>query len=483
MKTNVLMKFMTAMAAWMMIPALVFGQAVVETRNTEAFSQVKASGLLTVSLTQAEQYRVEVEAEEALLPLILTRVSEGTLLIQQGESNIPADEVVIRVFAPNFSRLQAEGAATLVSTNQLVGPSLYIGASGAGKLYLDVQTDALKTELDGASRAELKGRATAHDLRLAGASNAQASQLATESSKVILAGASVAHITVNETLEARASGASRLSYRGQPVNRSKQISGLSTITSLDGPAPVAEAPDRDPTEIKEKKQEIVIGDVRVQRTRRPSRAYRFRDTWTGFELGVNGYLSPNHSLDLDAEDRFMDLEYQNSIAVNLNLFQQNFPLITNRVALVAGLGISWNNYRFSNNIRLQHEPDELAHFTDSIHTFDKNKLTISHLQVPLMLEFQTPGPRRSGAFHMAAGLNVGLRLRSHTKQVYHINGNKQKDKDFNDFHLSPFRYEALARVGWGRINLFASYALNPLFRDDRGPEIYPFSVGIRVLNF
>ena len=78
---------------------------------------------------------------------------------------------------------------------------------------------------------------------------------------------------------------------------------------------------------------------------------------------------------------------------------------------------------------------------------------------------------------------IALLHRSHTKQVYFIDGKKQKDKDFQDFHLHPFRYDATARIGWGRLNLFASYALNSMFKEGKGPELTPFALGIRVVSF
>jgi hypothetical protein len=49
--------------------------------------------------------------------------------------------------------------------------------------------------------------------------------------------------------------------------------------------------------------------------------------------------------------------------------------------------------------------------------------------------------------------------------------------------MQPFRWDAYAGIGWGIINLYATYSLNPLFRENRGPELYPFSVGITLVNW
>jgi hypothetical protein len=69
------------------------------------------------------------------------------------------------------------------------------------------------------------------------------------------------------------------------------------------------------------------------------------------------------------------------------------------------------------------------------------------------------------------------------KYVTDENGKKRKEKNNHDFHVPPFRFDLTGRIGWGRVNLFATYALNNLFKDDKGPELVPFSVGIRLVNF
>jgi hypothetical protein len=31
--------------------------------------------------------------------------------------------------------------------------------------------------------------------------------------------------------------------------------------------------------------------------------------------------------------------------------------------------------------------------------------------------------------------------------------------------------------------VFSQYALNELFRKNRGPQVYPFAIGIRIISF
>lgn len=49
------------------------------------------------------------------------------------------------------------------------------------------------------------------------------------------------------------------------------------------------------------------------------------------------------------------------------------------------------------------------------------------------------------------------------KYKYKEDGDTQKYKDNQDFNTNPFRVSLTARVGYGRLNLFATYGLTPLF--------------------
>jgi hypothetical protein len=49
--------------------------------------------------------------------------------------------------------------------------------------------------------------------------------------------------------------------------------------------------------------------------------------------------------------------------------------------------------------------------------------------------------------------------------------------------METFKYDATAKIGWGVLNLNASYSLNTLFKKEKGPELYPFTVSLTLVNF
>jgi hypothetical protein len=114
---------------------------------------------------------------------------------------------------------------------------------------------------------------------------------------------------------------------------------------------------------------------------------------------------------------------------------------------------------------------------------EKSKFTTSYLTVPLLLEFQVPAGRRNKRLFISGGVIGGLKIGSHTKVVYKEDGNRKKDKNRGDFNLSPLRYCVTARIGYRALKVFANFYLTPLFQEDTGRELYPFSVGLVFINF
>ena len=112
--------------------------------------------------------------------------------------------------------------------------------------------------------------------------------------------------------------------------------------------------------------------------------------------------------------------------------------------------------------------------------FLKNKLTVSYLTLPVILEYNTGENHK---FHIGAGMIFGARIGSHIKQVYETDGSKYKDKTYDDFNLCPYKADATLRIGVGFVNLFANYSLTPLFKKDKQPELYPLTVGLRILGW
>jgi hypothetical protein len=214
----------------------------------------------------------------------------------------------------------------------------------------------------------------------------------------------------------------------------------------------------------------------------------FKGHWAGLELGLNNYLNKDYAMSLSTEDEFMSLNTSRSIDVNVNFVQHSFGIIGNCVGMVTGMGFEFYNYFFEHNNSVYTDDNGIIRNKDYSLlvpplNLDKTKLTITYLTVPLLLEFQFPGNlKNSNRLRISVGVIGGLKLGSHTKVVYRVNGDKKKDKDHGDFNINAFRYGFTARVGYKNLNLFTDFYPVSLFEKDKGPILYPFSVGVAFVG-
>lgn len=213
---------------------------------------------------------------------------------------------------------------------------------------------------------------------------------------------------------------------------------------------------------------------------------KFKGHWSGFELGINGFMDKNHSMTQTGDLAWMDLKQARSWNTNINFTQYSIGFGTDKAGLVTGLGLEFNDYHFSNPITLKVENGVTvvdSSYIQAGYKVEKTKITMSHLTLPLLLEFQIPmGEKRKDRIYISAGVIGGVRLGSHTKVVYD-DGSRHKDKNRSDFNIATLRYGLTARMGYKGIRLFANYYPVQLFEKGKGPELYPFSVGLVLVPF
>ena len=483
MKTKNLIKSSSLFLILMLFSGtFLVAQTVTETRSVNKFSAINAGSIFKIELTQGEVNFLEIETEERFLENIETEVKKGVLHLNFKGSTRNAT-IIARITSPVIEKITLSGASSLKGLTVIESTDMELNLSGATSAELSVITETLKTIISGASNLRIDGVTDHHSANVSGASQLRAMDLETETTVVATSGASNARVMAKDYLEANASGTSSIRFDHEPASQKFTTTGMASINNIrtSGNAVIISDP-ADTTRIRLGGRDFLIIDDEKTKIRTERRRAGFRNNWSGFEMGINGYLTPDNSLSLTGDGEYIDLRYNKSVVVNLNFWQQSFPLVSNNLGLVTGLGLGFNNYRFDNQTRIVYNREGLDFYEDTINSITKNKLTLTWINLPLLLEYQTQG-RGYERFHIAGGMIVGTRIGTHAKYVTDDAGKKRKEKDYHDFHVPPFRFDLTGRIGWGRINLFATYSLNNLFKDDKGPELVPFSVGIRLVNW
>lgn len=212
----------------------------------------------------------------------------------------------------------------------------------------------------------------------------------------------------------------------------------------------------------------------------------FKGHWAGIEFGFNGFANADYSKYPANEQNFMDNDIFRSNTLNVNLLQYSIGLqqTRNTIGFVTGIGMSLQSYRLDNNTTLVTDEDRNVH--PQIQYFQSNqksKLSSVYLDVPLLIEFQVPVRNYENRIYFSAGVTGSKRLETHTKVKYRKDGKREKLKSPGDYSIPDYKISGTVRIGYRRINLFASCDLLPFFQNLRGPVLYPFTFGLKLISF
>ena len=228
---------------------------------------------------------------------------------------------------------------------------------------------------------------------------------------------------------------------------------------------------------------VVVFKSRTDDNDRPERSSsrRFKGHLGGLEFGFNSYLTDFWSTTLEPEDYYLDLNTAKSMNWNFLLPCINIGF-TRHFGMVASLGLSFNKYRFDGNNSIVKDDDGVIgpYYPEPGIVYSKTKLSTTYATLPLMLEGQIPVSQNSRhTINVGAGVIGAVKLGSSTKMVYHTDG-KQKEKHKDDYSLNTLRWGATARVGYEFFQVYGTCYFTQLFEEGKGPELYPFEVGIAL---
>ncbi len=184
----------------------------------------------------------------------------------------------------------------------------------------------------------------------------------------------------------------------------------------------------------------------------------FYDTWQGLPSGIEpGLLQPG---------------------IGITSFQ-DYPIGNSNFAFAFGVGISVHNFYSNAFIAMDtNNVTQLLPLSTDLE-YKVNKLTLTYLETPIEFRYRTKGVY---TFRFYAGFKLGYLLQEHTKYSGDdpFSDGQIKYKEYKHKNFNNLRYGPTVRIGYRWFNLYASYNMTTLFKEDKGPQMYPISIGLMI---
>ena len=138
-----------------------------------AFHSIEIQTAADVEISQGAQKPLTVSAEDNLIPLIITEVVDGVLIIKHDEGVCFTTHrpIKISLSMEEVKKLTILGSGDFESRDQISADDLKLLIIGSGDIDLDVAAENIYTTITGSGDITLKGTADVLDSTISGSSN------------------------------------------------------------------------------------------------------------------------------------------------------------------------------------------------------------------------------------------------------------------------------------------------------------------------
>ncbi len=207
------------------------GHIKTEKRNAGQFNGIQTSGSIDIEVANGENASVEVEADDNILPYIVTEVNGGLLDVYYKENNsFNNAHTKVYVTAPGLKKLFIKGSGNITSRNTIKNSeSIATGILGSGDINANVDAPDIKAEIEGSGNLSLQGHCKNFDGSISGSGDLKCKNLLSEKATVNISGSGNAHVFSSVQLKANTAGSGDIYYSGNPPSTQINKAGSGSI--------------------------------------------------------------------------------------------------------------------------------------------------------------------------------------------------------------------------------------------------------------
>lgn len=208
------------------------GEVTSREANFSGYSALQVSDAFNVNVQFSDtEEKITIKANENLHDRIIVKMEGQTLRIGlKNYTNIKGSATLDAFIVTNrITNFDVSGASKLSLESELIASEADIKLSGASEFKGALDLDRLELEAGGASHLNIFGNTAMLNASLSGASTLEDYDFTIGKLNLRMAGASDTYLSVDQSIDIEASGASKLSYKGNAEVREKRLSGASEI--------------------------------------------------------------------------------------------------------------------------------------------------------------------------------------------------------------------------------------------------------------
>lgn len=182
--------------------------------NTE---RIKSMGNFNIDIVQGSPSSVKIEADENLLPYILTENKEGRLVIhaREGYSLSSNNKIKVTVTTDKLAEVELDGSGNVNGIGKFSGTDhLRVSVAGTGDINLSANTPEIESSIAGTGNITLSGETKNSKIEIAGVGDYKAEDLMSENVEIHIAGSGNARVYAENNLDIHIAGSGDVYYKG-----------------------------------------------------------------------------------------------------------------------------------------------------------------------------------------------------------------------------------------------------------------------------
>lgn len=208
-----------------------------ESRNVGKATGVALSGNLNVQIAYGTSETISVEADENLLPYILTSIEDGILTVKtKNKTGLKSkSRLIVYVSLTKLTELKVSGSGNMNGSGDFSNDNkTNISISGSGNINLHMDSfNETNIAISGSGNVILKGNNTNNiDATLSGSGNIDCTEISCNDVFAQVSGSGNIRVFANRRVNAKVSGSGNIYYKGAAKDINLKSSGSGKIIKV-----------------------------------------------------------------------------------------------------------------------------------------------------------------------------------------------------------------------------------------------------------